>query len=127
MIHVPDAARDASLLLVRLILAVTFIVSARNKRRDIRKFAHNNGLPVPAAYVVMTVEFTSAILLALGIAAQLAALAVMILMLGTIRLHIFKWKSPYWAAKGGWEYDLMLLALASVITFAGQGALALWN
>jgi len=127
MIQLPGAAEDLSLLLLRIILAITFFVSSRNKRRDIHKFAKNNGLPVPAAYLVMVIELSASALMTLGVLAQFAAMAVMILMLGTIRLHIFKWKSPYWAAQGGWEYDLTLLAMASVIAVFGPGAYALFN
>jgi putative oxidoreductase len=50
---------------------------------------------------------------------------IMLLMLGTLRLHIFKWKSPYWAAQGGWEYDLMLFAMALVVVVQGGGRIVL--
>jgi putative oxidoreductase len=49
----------------------------------------------------------------------------MLLMLSTISLHILKWHSPYPASKGGWEYDLMLLTLASVLLVYGAGSFTL--
>jgi putative oxidoreductase len=104
---------------------VCFIVSSRNKSRDIKKFAKRNGLPVTVAVFVMVAEMAGGPGLVLGLLTQLAALGIMLLMLGTIRLHIFKWKSPYWAAKGGREYDLMLFALASVILVHGAGQFAI--
>jgi len=127
MIHFtpPDHAADASLLLIRVIVGFSFLAAARNKGRNIRKFAKNNGLPVPAAILVMFCELAAGSALLLGILAQFAALLLMFLMLGTLRLHIFKWKSPYWADRGGWEYDLMLLSLCSVIAIYGAGQLAL--
>lgn len=73
----------------------------------------------------MSVEFLSALAMILGIGAQYAAIAIMALMLGTMRLHIFKWKSPYWAASGGWEYDLMLFAFAFIILTFGAGNVAI--
>ena len=127
MIHLPAAAEDTALLIMRLIVAWSFLAAAWYKNKNIRKFAKNNGLPVPAAYIVMCVEFAGGTLLALGIIGQIAAFALMVLMLGTMRLHIFKWKSPYWAQDGGWEYDLMLFAMASIIAVLGPGPLSLWN
>jgi putative oxidoreductase len=120
---IPSIATDLSLLLVRLVVGFSFLVAARNKSKNIHKFATSNGLPVPAALVVMTAEFMSGTALLLGIFPQIAALVIMLLMLGTMRLHIFKWKSPYWANKGGWEYDLILFTMASVIAIHGGGRL----
>lgn len=127
MVHLttPEHAADASLLLIRLIVGFSFLVAARNKGKNIRRFAKNNGLPVPAAVLVMFTEIIAGTGLLLGALAQFAALALMFLMLGTLRLHIFKWKSPYWADKGGWEYDLMLFAMCSVIVVYGAGQFAL--
>jgi putative oxidoreductase len=127
MVHItpPDQAKDVCLLLIRLIVGFSFIIAARNKSRNIKKFSKNNGLPVPAAVVVMCLEFISGTALILGIWEQIAAIVIMVLMLGTLRLHIFKWRSPYWASSGGWEYDLMLFAFAAVIFIFGAGSFAL--
>lgn len=129
MIHLtpPEHAADTSLLLIRLIVGFSFLVAARNKGRNIRKFAKNNGLPVPAAIFVMFCELAAGTALLLGVLAQFAALVLMFLMLGTLRLHIFKWKSPYWADKGGWEYDLILLTMCSVVAIYGTGQFSLMN
>ena len=120
-ITVPALIADLSLLLIRLVVGFSFIVASRNKSRDIKKFARNNGMPVPVAILVMTAEIATGLALIFGVFTQIAALAIMLLMIGTMRLHIFKWKSPYWAAKGGWEYDLMLFAMASIIFVFGGG------
>jgi putative oxidoreductase len=124
MVHItaPADVKNISLLLIRVVVGISFLVSARNKNRDIRKFAKNNGLPMPAAVVVMCVEFISAVALVLGILAQYAAIAIMLLMLGTMRLHIFKWKSSYWASQGGWEYDLMLFTFVLAVLAFGAGS-----
>lgn len=120
-ITVPALIADLSLLLIRLVVGFSFIVASRNKSKDIKKFARNNGMPVPVAMLVMTAEMATGLALIFGVFTQIAALAIMLLMIGTMRLHIFKWKSPYWAAKGGWEYDLMLFAMASIIFVFGGG------
>jgi putative oxidoreductase len=127
MIHIttPDLVADVGALLIRFVVGFSFIIASRNKSKDIKKFAKGNGLPVPAAIFVMIAEMAGGLGLILGILPQFAALGLMLLMLGTIRLHIFKWRSPYWTAKGGWEYDLMLFALASVILVHGAGKFAI--
>jgi putative oxidoreductase len=125
MLHVPRVAGDFSALLIRVVVGVAFIVSSKNKSKNIKKFAKNNGLPVPMATAVMIAEMAGGLGLISGVFAPYAALGLMLLMLGTIRLHIFKWRSPYWASSGGWEYDLMLFALASVILIHGSGNFAI--
>ncbi len=129
MVHLnlPPVAADINYLLIRVVVGFSFIIASRNKGKDIRKFAEHNDLPVPIATGVMSVEMVAGSGLILGILPQLAALVVMLLMLGTMRLHIFKWKSPYWAANGGWEYDLMLFTLAFVILVHSGGKFGLFT
>jgi len=117
-------AHDLLLLLIRLIVAVAFVVSSRNKFKDIKKFAKHNGVPVPVGYFVATAELCGALGLLSGILAGWAAAGLMLLMLSTMSLHIFKWHSSYWASDGGWEYDLMLFTLCAVIVVYGAGAVA---
>jgi uncharacterized membrane protein YphA (DoxX/SURF4 family) len=62
----------------------------------------------------------------LGVAPQLGALAIMGVMTGSMYHHIVKWRSPYWAASGGWEYDLMWFTMCLVIAVTGGGSIALW-
>ena len=121
----PDIALDISLLLIRIILSIVFIIGAKNKLSKIKKFAKSNGLPIPIATFVAIGELLGGIGLAFGILSQLAATGIMLLMLNTMTIHIFKWHSPYWASKGGWEYDLTLFALTSVILILGAGQFSL--
>ena len=74
---------------------------------------------------VIVAEFAGALGIISGVLGQFAALGLMLLMLGTMSIHIFVWKSKYWASKGGWEYDLMLFALAGVIAVYGTGSISL--
>lgn len=113
------------LLLVRLILTVTFFAEARHKLHDIKVFAKSDGLPVSVAYIVALCELAASLGMLTGVLAQWAGIGLMLLMLSTIGLHIFKWKSPYRASKHGWEYDLLMLALAAVIFTFGAGQISL--
>lgn len=123
----PTIVTSIVLLLVRLILTFTFAYEARFKLRDIRSFAKNDGLPVPLAYFVAFAELAAALGMLTGVLAQWAGLGLVLLMIGTICLHLFKWHSPYWASKKGWEYDLLMLTLAAVIVAFGPGIFALFR
>jgi putative oxidoreductase len=113
------------LLLVRAMLAIAFARESWVKFKDIRGFAKNDGVPVPAAWVVAVAELAAALSFASGILAQWAALGVIILMLITTAMHVLRWHSTYWASKGGPEYDLLLLVLAAVIAVFGAGVIAI--
>lgn len=116
---------DMLLLLVRAILVIAFAVSAKNKFANMKQFAKQNDVPLPVSYVVATAELLAALGMATGVLAQWAGLGLLLLMLGTMSLHIFKWHSPYWASKGGWEYDLLLCTLAGVVVVFGTGTFVL--
>lgn len=122
---IPPIVISLLLLLIRIIVAVSFFFSALNKAKNPRRSAKQNGIPLPLLIFVMCAEFAGSIGLITGILGQLAALGLMLLIVATITLHVFVWKSKYWASKGGWEYDLMLFSLCGVIVLFGIGTLSL--
>ena len=113
------------LLLVRALLTVAFARESILKLKDIRAFAKNDGVPVPLALVVAIAELAAALSFATGVLAQWAGLGVILLMLITTGMQVFRWHSKYWAQKGGPEYDLLLLTLATVIVVFGPGKIAI--
>lgn len=121
----PLIIQSIVLLLVRLLLAITFFAESRVKFKDLKAFSKNDGVPVPVAFFIASAEFAAAVAMLSGVLAQWAGLGLILLMCGTISLHLFKWHSPYWANKRGWEYDLLMLAFAAVIVAFGAGQLAL--
>lgn len=121
---VPIVVQSVVLLLVRVVLAVTFFSEAKIKLKDIKTFSKNDGVPIPAAYLIAIAELAAALGMLSGVLAQWAGVGLVLLMCGTICLHIFKWHSPYWANKRGWEYDLLMLVLAAVIAVFGAGQFA---
>lgn len=123
---VPAIVTSLVLALVRLVLVVTFTSEAKFKLKDIKAFAKNDGIPVPIALLVALAEAAAVLGMLTGVLAQWAGIGLVLLMIATICLHIFKWKSPYWANKRGWEYDLLMLVLAAVIAVYGAGQIALF-
>jgi putative oxidoreductase len=122
---VPPIVISLTLLLIRIIIAVSFFFSALHKAKNPRQSAKQNGLPLPLLLFVMCAEFAGAAGLITGILGQYAAVGLMLLMVGTISLHVFVWRSKYWASEGGWEYDLMLFSLCAVIALFGIGSVAI--
>jgi putative oxidoreductase len=115
------------LFLMRLIMGFMFTYSSINKMKDIPGFSKHNEIPVGLGYIVVIFELLAGVGLILGIYTQIAALLVMGLMTGTMFKHIFQWKSPYWAASGGWEYDLIWFIMALTILLTGGGQIAIFN
>ena len=122
---VPIILQSIVLLLVRIVLAITFFAEARVKFRDIKTFSKNDGVPVPLAYFIAIAELCAAASMFTGVLAQWAGIGLVLLMSATICLHLFKWHSPYWANKHGWEYDLLMLILAAVVVVFGVGQVAI--
>lgn len=114
-IAVPHVAVTFVHMLIRAVLAVAFLWEFQLKIKDIRGFAKRDDVPVPIAWFVAIAELAAALSFISGILMQFAALGIMLLMLGTISLHLFKWHSTYHAGRGGWEYDLLLFTLAATL------------
>lgn len=113
------------LFLMRLIMGLMFIYSSIRKMKDVQGFSGKNELPLFLGYTVVAMELIAGVGLVLGLLTQLAALIVIGLMIGTMYKHIVQWKSPYWASKGGWEYDLIWFIMALTILLTGGGKIAL--
>jgi putative oxidoreductase len=60
---------------------------------------------------------------ALGVLIQLAAIGLILVMLGAIQKKIFVWRTGFWGKHGadGWHYDLMLALMCLVIATTGGG------
>jgi putative oxidoreductase len=83
------------------------------------------GVPAPTAlaWLVGLCEFVGGLLFAVGLFSPIAALAISAVMLGAIVLvHGAK---GIWVTSGGFEYPLVLLAIAAAVGLAGPGRYAL--
>ena len=62
-----------------------------------------------------------------GVLAQLAAVGLILLMLGAAQKKIFAWHSGFWGKSGtnGWSYETTLIVMDLVIVTTGGGNLAL--
>ena len=97
---------DQGLFLLRLVVAVIFVVHALMKLKKANAMA-----------ALGIVELLGAAGLALGLYTQIAALALVIVMLGAIYMKMAKWGYKFTEmGKTGWEFDLVLLgALLTIL------------
>ncbi|MBI2633209.1 MAG: DoxX family protein [Parcubacteria group bacterium] len=70
------------------------------------------------------VEPLGGIAILIGFLTQFAALGLGIIMIGAIAMKIKIWKKKF-SESGGWEFDLILLAVAIALFFIGGGNFAL--
>ena len=55
-----------------------------------------------------------------GVLPQLAAIGLILLMVGAIQKKMFVWHTGFWGKQGyGWHYDLMLVLMCMVIASTG--------
>jgi putative oxidoreductase len=82
------------------------------------------GLPMPKGLVVFVglCELVGGLFFGLGLLTPLAALAISAVALGAIAHH---WPNGVWVSQNGFEYPLVLLAVAAAVGLAGPGAYAL--
>lgn len=88
------------------------------------QFFGSVGFPGWLAYVVVALEIGGGILLLLGVATRITALAMIPIMLGAMSVH---WANGwvFSAPNGGWEYPALLAILMVVQALLGPGAYAL--
>lgn len=117
---------DVGLLLLRLIVAVVFLDSGRSHLKNPAQAAQGIGASTGFTVFLGSAEVLGGLGVALGILTQLAAMGLILLMLGAIQKKIFVWKIGFWGGRAyGWHYDLMLLVMNLVIVLTGGGKFVL--
>jgi putative oxidoreductase len=116
---------NVALLLLRLMVAVVFLESGIGHLRNPTEAAKAMGTTRGFTIFLGTGEVLGATGVALGVLTQLAALGLILIMLGAIQKKIFVWKTRFWGGHG-WHYDLMLLLMNLVIVTTGGGKFVLF-
>jgi putative oxidoreductase len=117
---------DVGLLLLRLMVAVVFVSSGWNHLRDSERRSKSIGLSRGLTLVLGAVELLGGLGVAFGFLTQLAAIGLIIVMLGAIYKKMFIWHTGFWGDKGsGWHYDLVFVVMNLVILFTDGGRFVL--
>jgi len=88
------------------------------------------GFPAVLAVLALVTEITAPVALILGLGGRVAAIGVIGLMLGAISTHLangffMNWFGSLPAGSEGFEYHLLVIALAGVVVLGGSGAWSL--
>ena len=119
---------DLSLLLLRVMVAAVFVTSGLSHVKDPKGRAKSIGMSAGFTMFLGVAEIMGGLGVAFGVLTQLAAIGLILLMLGAIQKKIFVWHTGFWGEKSsGWHYDLMLVLMNFVIICTGGGKYALWK
>ena len=125
----PQLARftDVALLLLRLMVGIVFVTSGYKHLKDPEARSKDIGMSKSFTIFLGTAELAGGLGVLSGVLAQLAAIGLILLMLGAIQKKIFVWHSGFWGKSGtnGWSYETILIAMNLVTLTTGGGNLAL--
>ncbi len=119
---------DFGLLLLRLMVGVVFISSGWNHVKDPAARGKSIGMGRNFTLFLGIAEIAGSLGVIFGILTQLAALGLILTMLGAIQKKIFAWHTGFWGKSGyGWHYDLVFVVMNLVIIFTNGGSYVLWK
>ena len=114
---------DLALLFMRLLVGAVFLTSGWRHAQDPVTRGRSIGMPPGVTRLLGFAEMAGGLGVALGVLPQLAALGLILVMLGAIQKKIFVWHTGFWGKHGtdGWHYDLLFVAMCLVIATTGGG------
>ncbi len=125
MVRLPWLAQfgDLALLFMRILVGLIFISSGWSHVKDPVTRGKSIGMSPGFTRFLGAAELAGGLGVVLGVLPELAALGLILIMLGAIQKKIFVWHSGFWGKHGtdGWHYDLMLVAMSLVIATGGGG------
>jgi putative oxidoreductase len=118
---------DLALLFMRLLVGLVFVSSGWSHIKDPVTRGKSIGLSPGLTRFIGLAELAAGSGVALGILPQLAALGLIVVMLGAIQKKIFVWRTGFWGkGNDGWHYDLLFVAMCLVIATTGGGRYVLF-
>ena len=125
----PQLARftDVALLLFRLMVGIVFLTSGYKHLKDPETRSKDIGMSKSFTVFLGAAESAGGLGVTSGVLAQLAAIGLILLMLGAIQKKMFVWHTGFWGKSGtnGWSYETMMIVMNLVIVTTGGGNLAL--
>lgn len=122
----PELSRftDLALLLLRLMVALVYGTSGWNHLRNPEERSKSIEMSKGFTIFLGIAEVLGSLGIAFGVLTQLAAVGLILIMLGAIQKKIFVWHIGFWAANG-WNYEVMLVIMNLVILVTAGGRYAL--
>jgi putative oxidoreductase len=120
----PQLARftDLALLLMRLMVGLVFVSSGYGHLKNPAERSTSIGMSIGFTIFLGLAEVAGGLGVAAGVLTQLAAIGLILLMLGAIQKKIFVWHTGFWGEKSsGWHYDLLFVLMNLVILCTDGG------
>jgi len=113
---------DFGLLLLRFMIGIVFFTSGWSHLKDPAGRAQSIGMSKAFTLFLGAAELAGSLGIIFGVVQQLAAIGLILIMLGSIYKKIFAWHTGFWGDKAsGWHYDLMLAIMCMVVLFTDGG------
>ena len=109
---------------LRASIGAIFIVHSLKKFDPIwQEWLVNMGIPPELQLPINLAELIGGVLLVVGVLTRISAAVFSIILLGAI-FHI-RWENGFFISQGGWEWDLVMLAVTLSIIIAGPGRVSI--
>ena len=109
---------------IRASIGVTFIVHSIKKfDPSWQEWLITIGIPPELQLPIALAEFIGGMFLLVGVLTRIAGAVFAVILLGAI-FHI-RWENGFFISKGGWEWDLVMLAAVLAFIVAGPGRISI--
>jgi putative oxidoreductase len=111
---------------LRVMVAVVFLAGGWNHLKDPAGRSKDIGMSKGFTIFLGAAEIAGSLGIMFGVLTQLAAIGLILIMLGAIQKKIVVWHTGFWGKNGsGWHYDLLFVVMNLVIATTGGGRLVL--
>lgn len=111
-----------ALVLLRIMVGLVFIDSGYDDLKDPTARGQSIGLPKGVTIFLAVAELLGGIAVMIGFLTQLAAIGLILIMLGAIQKKLFAWHTGFWGKTGpGWYYECMLISMLLVVLCTNGG------
>lgn len=113
---------DLGIFLLRLMVAAVFLTSGWSHVSKAEERSKSIGMSKGFTMFLGLAELAGGLGVLFGVLTQLAAIGLIVVMLGAIQRKIFVWHTGFWGEESyGWHYDLIFVLICLAILFTGGG------
>jgi putative oxidoreductase len=113
---------DLGLLLMRLMVGLVFVTSGWSHVSKPEERSKSIGMSKGFTVFLGMAELAGGLGVTFGVLTQLAAIGLILVMLGAIHKKIAEWHTGFWGEKTyGWHYELIFVLMNLVILFTDGG------
>jgi putative oxidoreductase len=113
---------DVGLLLLRLMIGIVFLSSGWSHVKNPAERSKSIGMSKNFTVFLGLAEIAGSLGIVFGVLQQVAAIGLIMIMLGAIQKKVFVWHTGFWGEKAsGWHYDLIFVVMCVVVLFTNGG------